>query len=295
MASVPFLPESVSDRLDPLMTAMAFLLDCPLWTHLGRSAVRRVRWLRSKLALHRWEKIVSWESGRNPFGAMDFRNCRPTEIGVATWRPLALRLPRKRGRTMAHLARVALFAFAMLLHGIARAGEPFVPSWIRNDTASKTVSIEIVADWGVVARYAKGDVRTDVIDFNGYWGGNLTISVPTGWSVRITFVNHSGVVRHGLMVTRPYAQSEMPVRLRAEDAVWGAYVVPLEGIFPQETAQLDFVARQVGSYLLACSRENHLMWGHWIGLDVKDGLEQAVAVVHEDRFPPSTMARTYGA
>jgi len=109
--------------------------------------------------------------------------------------------------------------------------------------------------------------------------------VPTGWSVGITFINHSGAVRHGLMVTRPYAESETPVRLREEDAIWGAYVRPLESIFPQESAQLDFVARQPGDYFLACSRQNHLMMGHWIGLEVRDGLEQAMVVVHEDRFP----------
>jgi hypothetical protein len=27
------------------------------------------------------------------------------------------------------------------------------------------------------------------------------------------------------------------------------------------------------------------MDGHWIGFEVRDGLEQAVAVVHEDKFP----------
>src|SRR5215213_9211707 len=105
----------------------------------------------------------------------------------------------------------------------ARAGDPFVPSWIRNDPAAKTVTMEIVADWNQVARYAKGNVRTDIIDFNGYWGGNLTIIVPTGWSVRIEFINRSGAFRHSLMVTRTYAQSEMPVKLGVEDAVWGAY------------------------------------------------------------------------
>jgi hypothetical protein len=156
---------------------------------------------------------------------------------------------------LAHFARLPLvtLTFGLLLRG-AQAGETFVPSWIKNDPAAKAVTMEIVADWSLVARYATGNVRTDIIDFNGYWGGNLTISVPTGWSVRITFINHASVIRHGLMVTRTYAQSEMPVKLREEDAIWGAYIVPLEGIFPQETAPLDFVARQSGTYFLACSR-----------------------------------------
>ena len=146
--------------------------------------------------------------------------------------------------------------------------------------------MEIVAAWNQVARYAKSNIRTDILEFNGYWGGNLPVIVPTGWAVNIEFVNHAGAVRHGLMVTRTYAESEMPVRLQDEDAIWGAYVRPLEGIFPQETAHLDFTAQQPGSYFLACSREGHLLSGPWIGLEVRDGLEQTVAIVHEDRFPP---------
>ena len=72
------------------------------------------------------------------------------------------------------LARVALVALTVgLLSGVGQAGQPFVPSWIWNDPAIKTVSMEIVADWNQVARYAEGNVRTDIIDFNGYPGGNI--------------------------------------------------------------------------------------------------------------------------
>ncbi|WP_457094746.1 sulfocyanin-like copper-binding protein [Microvirga sp. P5_D2] len=148
---------------------------------------------------------------------------------------------------LAHFARLALVVLAFWnLPGAAQAGKPFVPSWIRNDPAARTVAVEIVADWNLVARYAKDNVRTDIIDFNGDWGGNLTISVPTGWSVRLTFINHSGAVRHGLMVTRSYAESEMPVRLREEDAIWGAYVRPLGGHLPagERAARLRGAAAQ---------------------------------------------------
>lgn len=187
----------------------------------------------------------------------------------------------------ARIARLALVALTLgLFPGVAQAGQPFVPSWIRNDPATRTVAMEIVADWNQVARYAKDNIRTDIIDFNGYWGGNLTIIVPTGWSVKIEFINGSQSFRHSLMVTRVYAQSEMPVKLRAEDAIWGAYTDPPEGIYTNETRQFSFVAQQSGSYFLACARQTHLMDGHWIGFEVRDGLEQAVAVVHEDKFPP---------
>ncbi|WP_246742692.1 sulfocyanin-like copper-binding protein [Microvirga splendida] len=149
--------------------------------------------------------------------------------------------------------------------------------------------MEIVADWNQVARFAKGNVRTDIIDFNGYYSGNITLMVPTGWSVRIAFTNGSANFRHSLMVTRVYAQSEMPVTLQLEDAMWSAYTDPPERIHPKERAQLSFVAQQAGSYFLACARQTHLMDGHWIGFEVRDGLEQAVAIIHEGRFVPSDL------
>jgi hypothetical protein len=191
---------------------------------------------------------------------------------------------------LARLARLALVALTLgLFPGFGQAGQPFVPSWIRNDSPTKTVAMEIVADFNQVARYAKGNVRTDIIDFNGYWSGNITLIVPTGWSVRIDFINGSQSFRHSLMVTKPYTEAEMPRKLEEQDAIWGAYIAPLEGLHIQDTAQLSFIAQQSGSYFLACPREGHLKSGHWIGLEVKDGLEQAVAVVHEDKFAPEDL------
>ena len=187
---------------------------------------------------------------------------------------------------MVRLTRLVLLALALgSLPGISMAGEPFVPSWIKNDPAAKTVAIEIVADWNQVERFRRENIRTDIIDFNGYWGGNLTIVVPTSWTVQIEFVNGSSSFRHSLMVTRVYAQSEMPVKLKAEDAIWGAYTDPPEGIKLNERRRLDFVAKQAGKYFLACARQTHLMEGHWIYFEVGDGLEQAVAIVDESKFP----------
>ncbi|UXN67405.1 sulfocyanin-like copper-binding protein (plasmid) [Phyllobacterium sp. A18/5-2] len=149
---------------------------------------------------------------------------------------------------MARFAHLALLAFALgVLPQIALAGEPFVPGWIKNDPAAKTVAIEIVADWNQVERYRRDNIRTDIIDFNGYWGGNLTIMVPAKWSVQIEFINGSSSFRHSLMVTRVYAQSEMPVKLTAKDAIWGVYTDPPAGIKTNERRQLTFLRGRPGT------------------------------------------------
>ena len=164
--------------------------------------------------------------------------------------------------------------------GAAQAGGPFAPSWIKNDPVNKSVTIDLVADWNEHLRNAEVPSRTEISDFNGYYGEGMTLVVPTSWSVTVKFSNGSGSHRHSLMLTQSYPQ----LRLGEQDAVWGAYTTPLEGIRPGETVQLSFVAQEPGSYVLACARYLHFVAGHWIGLDVKDGLDEPVAVIHTDKF-----------
>lgn len=183
------------------------------------------------------------------------------------------------------LRLIVISCILVVIPSLALAGEPFVPSWIKNDPAAKTISMEIVADWNQIERYRKDNIRHDIIDFNGYWGGNLTIVVPTGWSVKIDFINGSSNLRHSLMVTRVFAQAEMPVKLKPEDAIWGAYTDPPEGIRPTEKRQMSFVAQDAGSYFLACARQTHLMAGHWVSFEVRNDASQAVAIVDESKFP----------
>ena len=179
-------------------------------------------------------------------------------------------------------ARALVVLAISLSVGVARAGEPFVPSWIKNDPSAKSATIELVADWNEHLRFAEVPSRTDVSDFNGYYGEGITLVVPTGWSVTVELSNRSKSIRHSLMLTKRYPQSEIPLKLTEQDAVWGAYTTPLDGIKPGETAHLSFVAQEPGSYVLACARYLHFVEGHWIGLDVKDGVDQATAGISRD-------------
>src|SRR5215212_12079038 len=97
-------------------------------------------------------------------------------------------------------------ALSLPIH-VARAGDPFVASWIKNDPGAKSVAIELAADWNEHLRFAEAPSRTEISDFNGYYGGGMTIVVPTGWSVMVELSNRSKSIRHSLMLTKPYAQS----------------------------------------------------------------------------------------
>src|SRR3712207_3221314 len=109
--------------------------------------------------------------------------------------------PQPRERQM--LARLPTLTSIVLVLGLgpAQSGQPFVPSWVKNDPEAKTVTIELVADF---------NEHPDISDFNGYRGGSITVLAPTGWSVKVALSNRSRGHPHGLMVTRPYPQSGMP-------------------------------------------------------------------------------------
>jgi hypothetical protein len=86
-----------------------------------------------------------------------------------------------------------VFGLGLLL-GDAQAGEPFTPSWIKNDPATRSVTIELVANWNEHRRQDEVPLRgarLEIADFNGYYGGGMTVIVPNGWSVRVDLSNGS--------------------------------------------------------------------------------------------------------
>lgn len=88
-----------------------------------------------------------------------------------------------------------------MLLGVAQAGEAFVPSWIRNDPATRTLMMEAVADWNQVARFAIGHVQTDSSTSAATTAEHHPHGAD-GLLVRIAFINGSANLRHSLMVTR---------------------------------------------------------------------------------------------
>jgi hypothetical protein len=177
--------------------------------------------------------------------------------------PGVRRIPRWAGWSAA--------ACGFLLGAVAAlAGEPFVPSWIENDAAGRSVRIDLVAGWNGnnIHRW----------NLNGYYKGNLTIRVPAGWSVTIDFRNDEERFEHSLLLVRPYEQLQMPLKLNAADAVDGVHTArPTEGMATGASERLTFTAR-AGSYFLASGALIQMVEGLYIRFDVEDGLDGASAV-----------------
>jgi hypothetical protein len=102
------------------------------------------------------------------------------------------------------------------------------------------------------------------MNFNGYTHGGATYTIPTGWTVEVTFINPSPVPHSVVVVDR-----DMVRKLQVgEPAFAGASVPnPLMGLSAAR-AVFKFVASEPGEYAFACGFPSHALAGQWVALDI---------------------------
>jgi hypothetical protein len=174
------------------------------------------------------------------------------------------------------LASLALAALC-LVAAPAAAAISLVPTWIRSDPDTKTVRLDVAADWNANNKEAGcgGNI-------NGYFRGSVTILIPEGWRVTIDYHVIGDKHWHSLMLTKPYDPKNLPIKLSEGEAVDGVHSrSPIEGLAPGDNDQLQFTSKG-GSYWLVSAKGTDLISGHWIKLDVKDGLKKAELQFNDD-------------
>ena len=172
------------------------------------------------------------------------------------------------------LATLALAAFC-LVAAPAHAAISLVPTWIKSDPGSKSVRLDVAADWN-------DNNATGCGNLNGYFRGSVTILIPEGWRVTIDYHVIGDRHRHSLMLTRPYDPKNLPLRVSEAEAVDGVHSrSPIEGLAPGDNDQLQFTSK-TGSYWLISAKGTDLIAGVWIKLDVKDGLKKAELQFNDD-------------
>ena len=174
------------------------------------------------------------------------------------------------------LASLALAALC-LIAAPATAAISLVPTWIKSDPASKTVRLDVAADWN-----ANNGTAGCGGNINGYFRGSVTILIPEGWRVTIDYHVIGDKRWHSLMLTRPYDPKDLPIKLSEAEAVDGVHSrSPIEGLAPGDNDQLQFTSKG-GSYWLVSAAGTDLISGHWIKLDVRDGLRKAELQFNDD-------------
>lgn len=121
----------------------------------------------------------------------------------------------------------------------------------------KTVKMTLIAAY-TPANYG--------MNFNGYFKGKAVYTVPTGWSVEVTFINPSPVPHSLLVVEKEKTRKPQ----MGDPAFEGASVPkPVQGISLNK-ASFKFTASEAGDYALACGFPTHALSGHWVALNVRD-------------------------
>jgi len=166
------------------------------------------------------------------------------------------------------MAKVVFVAglLALATRAVAQDGtaSPTVdPLWLAADTASKTATFQLIA--GLTG--ANG-----ALNFNGFRDGELTLTVPLGWTVVMQFRNHDGMLPHSAEViedTHPLpTQPVTPAFPRA------VTVRLAEGLPSEGRDDLRFIADKGGSYLIFCGVPGHGAAGMWIRLEVSGSVRQ---------------------
>ena len=154
--------------------------------------------------------------------------------------------------------------------GTPAAAAPAAPmampaDWLKSDDATKTVTLTITAG---------KDATNNNWNFNGYANGNTVITVPTGYTVVITFSNNDANMAHSIGVTQkpsgPFSATPTPTPAFAGGISTNPTSMT-DATKKGATETVKFTADRAGDYALACFVPGYAASGMWIGLNVIDG------------------------
>ena len=171
---------------------------------------------------------------------------------------------------------VKLFRFAGMLAVATGAGVPrdavaqrevapqaIDSNWLSADTASHTATFELIA--GLTG-------LNGALNFNGFRDGELTLTVPLGWTVVMHFRNHDGMLPHSAEVIEDVhplpTQPVTPAFPRAST------IRLAEGLPSEGRDDIRFIADKGGSYLIFCGVPGHGAAGMWVRLAVSGSVRK---------------------
>jgi hypothetical protein len=150
------------------------------------------------------------------------------------------------------LALAAMIAAACDPIQGAGTGTPPDPSkYVQVDNSSRSVIVTLIAG------YPATDIQ---FNYNGYGGGALVLTVPTGWQVTIQCENRGTVPNSCAVVTGPDATAPIEAAWTTPD--------PKRGLDPGQSASFLFTPFATGSFRIASLVDGHEASGMWADLEV---------------------------
>jgi sulfocyanin len=149
-------------------------------------------------------------------------------------------------------ARPAHAAVADTASATVRGPDVKVNQFMSYDPGAKVVNLKLVAAFG----HANGGMN-----FNGGARGDETITVPEGWQVKASFVNHDAIPHSAIILP-----DSLPFPAAPENpAIPGAYTKDVTAGLPTDgTDTMNFKASKPGNYLIVCGVPGHAPSGMYI-------------------------------
>lgn len=140
----------------------------------------------------------------------------------------------------------------------AAAPAPMMPDWMTVDTATRTVNLTVVAGQTAVNNHW---------NFNGYFNGDATITVPQGYTVRVTFRNQDPAMAHSLAIVN--GVGGYAPQIAASAVAFAGAVTANPGDLtaatqPGRSETISFTAGAAGDYGMVCLIPAHAVAGMWI-------------------------------
>jgi len=153
------------------------------------------------------------------------------------------------------------------------------PDWMKVDAQKQEVSLLLVG---------AADASHGTMNFNGYGRGEMTIIIPFGWKVKVTFRNKGlGAIPHSLAIVNETIAMPLEGGILAFPRATTVKLVP--GLLAGEEDSFEFVANKEGRFLLFCGVTGHGVQGMWDFLIVsKETKVPSVLVSRRGREPSIT-------
>ena len=135
---------------------------------------------------------------------------------------------------------------------------------VTHPSPTQFLHVEAKQRTAIVTLIAGYNGENNGFNFDGYGRGELMVSVPLGWRVRVTCTNR-GALTHSCAV--------VPGPMTITPSFRGAATPILP---PGSTTKFSFVASRVGSYRLACLVPGHEEARMWDVLEVTRGGKPAI-------------------
>jgi len=142
----------------------------------------------------------------------------------------------------------------------ASSGEMMMPDWYTLDEANQTVTLDITAT-----------MDGGLWKFNDHNNGDVTITVPEGYTVTINLQNDDPAMAHSIGVdarTGDFPGSFTDPTPVFEGATSSNPISMTDATMPGESETITFTANTAGEYSLVCYIPAHAVSGMWLGFNV---------------------------